>query len=199
MENKRIELQWQEIDNYEGFYEVSSTGLIKSLHRTISLSTGKKRTVNSRILKQKDNGSGYKFVVLSKGNVQKSYYVHRLVASAFVSNDTNQDCVNHIDGNPSNNHYLNLEWVSHSDNVKHAYNSDLNAHKGAKHTFSVGVVDNEIGAEFGSIKEWAEVREINYSTARNILNGYNITDDINIELIGKINREDMYEKTGDTN
>lgn len=191
-------IKWSYIDGYEGAYQVSNTGLVQSLSRTISLASGQTRTVSSRLLKQKDTGEGYKFVILSKANTQKSYYVHRLVAAAFVTNYSNNEYVNHIDGNPSNNYYSNLEWVSHGENVKHAYKHDLNAHKGANHTFSVGIIDNEIEGIFGSIKEWAEARGLNYNTARNILNGVNKTNKVNIDLIEKVKNVQINGKVSNT-
>ena len=63
----------------------------------------------------------YLIVVVSENGKQKQYYVHRLVASAFIPNPENKPQVNHIDGNPSNNNISNLEWVTGKENVLHSY------------------------------------------------------------------------------
>ena len=68
------------------------------------------------------------YVRLSKNGVASNKRVHRLVADVFVINEFNYKEVNHIDGDKHNNHYLNLEWCSHSDNIKHAHNKGLISH-----------------------------------------------------------------------
>lgn len=73
--------------------------------------------------------SGYKQYRLSKNGEQQSFYAHRLVAEAFIPNPENLPIVNHIDGNKLNNDVTNLEWVSYSDNCKHAHENDLIAER----------------------------------------------------------------------
>lgn len=123
-------------------------------------------------MKQK-NVNGYKVVTLCRKGTEQRAYVHRLVAQAFIDNPDNLPYVNHLDGCPANNHVDNLEWVTHSQNVKHGYDMGLNNNKGGGNGFAVGVIDNEMGQRFSTIKDWAEARGLNYNTARNILNGYN--------------------------
>ena len=68
---------------------------------------------------------GYKYYRLSHNNVKKMFYAHRLVAEYFLENPNNLPVVNHKDGNKLNNNVNNLEWVSYSQNVLHAYQSNL--------------------------------------------------------------------------
>ena len=87
---------WKDIPDYEGIYQVSNLGNIKSIKRIVNSISGG-RIVNERILRQKLRSDGYLDVELSKNNVQKSIYVHRLVAIAFIDNPNNYDVVNHKD------------------------------------------------------------------------------------------------------
>lgn len=99
---------WKDIEGYEGLYQVSSFGNIKSLH------FGKEK-----LLKPQPNSNGYLRVSLSKNNNWIYFFVHRLVASVFLKNNNNLPCVNHKDENPLNNHVSNLEWVTHKENMNY--------------------------------------------------------------------------------
>ncbi len=104
--------EWKTIKDYER-YQISNNGNVIS--NTYKMQ-GKK-------LKQSQVGRNekklYSFVFLTNGSNNRSIGVHRLVAIAFIPNPLNKPCVNHIDSNPSNNHYTNLEWVTYSENAKH--------------------------------------------------------------------------------
>lgn len=102
---------WKDVIGYEGLYQVSNLGRIKSLRRTITKSNGKSMCVAERILKSFFN-RGYEYVTLSKEAKQPNLKVHRLVAEAFLPNDNNLPDVNHIDENKANNRVENLEWCT---------------------------------------------------------------------------------------
>lgn len=103
---------WRDIKGFEGRYQVSNLGRVKSLARRM--------VVKDRILKPFGNNKGYKCVHL--WNIQyKEPLVHRLVAEAFIPNPSNKKEVNHKDGNPLNNKVENLEWVSHRENMLHSH------------------------------------------------------------------------------
>lgn len=119
--------KWNDINGYEGIYEVSDLGKVRtSKNKTTVSSFHGERRWKQRVLKQKTDKKGYKRVSLWKDQKEKTFQVHRLVAEAFIPKVENKDCVNHIDGNPSNNYLNNLEWCNHAENLFHAYKNKLN-------------------------------------------------------------------------
>lgn len=107
--------KWLPIKNYKGFYEVSDTGLVRSVDR-ISRNNRKRK---SHVLKMTPDKDGYLRVNLSKDNVHKTFIVSRLVATTFISNPNNKDQVNHINENKLDNTIYNLEWVTSKENINH--------------------------------------------------------------------------------
>ena len=100
--------EWRDIKGYEGLYQVSNLGQV--------------RNKEGKILKQQVNeGHGHKSyrVQLGPSGKRKNFFVHRLVAQAFLPNPNNRPCVDHIDHNPFNNCLLNLRWASYSENQRH--------------------------------------------------------------------------------
>ena len=125
-----MEEVWKDVKGYEGYYQVSNLGNIKSLERIIENSgtlTGYYK-VKERILKPRENKNrnGYYELSLRKDGKEKRFKVHRLVACAFIENPYNKPEVNHIDGNKSNNCVSNLEWTTSKENKEHAWNMGLN-------------------------------------------------------------------------
>jgi len=114
-------MEWKDIQEYEGFYQVNWYGLIKSVERTVVRKDGKIKTYKEKILRQHEHyKNGYLSVMLSKVGIQKRFMVHRLVAEAFIPNPDNFPEINHINGKKSNCWVENLEWVSHKQNSQHA-------------------------------------------------------------------------------
>lgn len=107
---------WKPIKNFEGLYEVSDKGQVRSLDRIETTSNGRKRFKHGQVRKLHDNGRGYLCVDLWKNNKSYWEYVHRLVAQAFIPNPDSLPCVNHKDYNRHNNNVDNLEWLSYKDN-----------------------------------------------------------------------------------
>jgi len=99
--------EWKDIKGYEGLYEVSSFGNIR---------TNKRQGTDSRIRKQNTAKNGYRLVTLCKNGKYKTCLVHRLVASAFIDNPEELPCINHLDEDKENNHVDNLEWCSYGYN-----------------------------------------------------------------------------------
>ena len=99
---------WRDIEGYEGLYQISNKGNVKSL-----------KYGKERILRPGIDGYGYMFVCLCNDNVMKYFKLHRLVAQAFIPNPRNLQEVNHKDENKLNNCVENLEWMTHIDNCNY--------------------------------------------------------------------------------
>lgn len=112
---------WVTIQNYPD-YQISSTGSVKSLKRN-----------KEKILNLQKGTHGYLHVNLCKEGKLKTFKVHKLVGTAFLSNPFNLPQINHLDGVKTNNNIWNLEWVNNSDNSKHAFRLNLRSNQGEKH------------------------------------------------------------------
>lgn len=99
---------WKDIEEYDGQYQVSNLGNVRSL-----------KFGKVRILKQSVHKQGYKNAKLCKNGKEKVYKVHRLVAEAFIPNPNNLPIINHKDENPSNNNVDNLEFCTHKYNMNY--------------------------------------------------------------------------------
>ncbi len=114
-------ISWKPVKGYEGYYEVSNNGSVRSINRVIVRKDGEVRSYNGRTLKFSLSFGGYKQVVLMKNGVSKTFKIHRLVAISFIPNKKNYLCVNHINGIVLDNNTNNLEWCTHQYNTKHSY------------------------------------------------------------------------------
>lgn len=121
-EGSKIEEVWKDIQGYEGLYQVSNLGVVRSLDTMGE--NGRKYKGVTKV--GHDNGRGYLTVNFKVKGKQKNFYVHRLVAQQFIPNPDNKPEVNHIDGNKYNNLVDNLEWSTRLENVRHAFRTGLN-------------------------------------------------------------------------
>lgn len=135
---------WKDIIGYEGLYQVSNLGRVKSLNY--------KRTGLEYVLKPGTNGIGYLQVHLFKNRKRSPLYVHRLVAEAFVPNPKRLKTVNHKDENKLNNVCSNLEWMTSKDNVTYSQGKQ------------VQMFDKQgnLLATFHSIKEASSITGVNH-------------------------------------
>ena len=138
---------WKDIKGYEGLYQVSNYGRVKSLEK-IDLKGYHRR---EKILITSCGSDGYCQVGLTKKNIRKMYKAHRLVAEAFIPNPENKPQINHIDGDKTNNVMKNLEWVTREENMQHAYKIGLTkGHKGHKHSEETkSRISNSLKAKYG--------------------------------------------------
>lgn len=150
---------WLPIEDYEDLYQVSNYGRVKSLERKITHRNSLK-TIKERILKQKTTKNGYQVVTLCKDGKQKMFFVHRLVASAFISNQNNYEQINHKDENKCNNHVENLEWCTAKYNVNYgARNKNVSKLLiGKNNPRSKQVIQLTLDNQF--IRTWDSIREI---------------------------------------
>lgn len=121
---------WKDIKGYEGIYQVSNYGKVKSLERIIMRSNGHPKPVRERILRQHFGNIEYLMVSLCKNKSVKKYCVHRLILEAFILNPENKRCCNHKNGIKSDNRIINLEWVTYSENMKHSFKMGLHKYNG---------------------------------------------------------------------
>ena len=165
---------WKDVVGYEGLYQVSNLGRIKSLERNWNVTNqyGKEfvSSTKEKILKSTKYNMGYLYVSLS--NIKtKNVPVHRLVATAFISNPNNYKIVNHKDGDKLNNCVDNLEWCTQKFNVDHAWRNGLMkpakgnksgmfGKKGRNHPISKAVykcdLNGKILEKYDTVKEASE-------------------------------------------
>ena len=162
--------QWKDIEGYEGLYQVSNYGEVRSLDRKQThLINGKERTMSlkGKVLSKANSADGYHYVALSKNGKLVPHRINRLVAQAFIPNPNNEPQVNHIDEDRKNNHVDNLEWCSAK------YNANYGNHRARlinvssvmlKVTFKDGNYEiyssraeasEKLGINKGSISRWA--------------------------------------------
>lgn len=167
---------WKDIPNYEGIYQISNYGNVKSLKRNTYNQYGKKDKILKPILQNDD----YYAVNLSYKNKVKRLRINRLVADAFIPNPNNYNCVNHIDGNKHNNNVNNLEWCTFKENTQHALKNGLIKRK------KVICYDlkNNVIKHFNSVKDASDNLKINYNTIYNYIRSKRIYNNMLLDYVG---------------
>ena len=117
--------EWRDIAGYEGKYQVSNLGNVRSVDRTFINTCGVTVTRKGTVLKPNPHRDGYLKVTMHKGGRGNVTVIHRCVANAFIPNEKNLPQVNHKDGNKQNNTVENLEWCTAFDNMNHAKQQGL--------------------------------------------------------------------------
>ena len=156
---------WKDIPGYEGLYQASNLGRIKSLER-FKKNYSKLQKVESKIITQQLNWKGYCVATLSKNSKTFRTNVHIFIAKTFIDNPENKKTVNHKNGIKTDNYIENLEWNTHSENHKHAFKTGLRnasipyskAGKPEKYPNSKTIYQYDLQGNF--IKEWVSVQKI---------------------------------------
>lgn len=174
---------WKQIPGYEGIYEVSDEGRVRSAkNKTTNSVLHGERKWQQRILKQKSDKNGYKRVSLWKNKMVKDFLVHRLVAMTFIEKVDGKDIINHKDGVQWNNNVSNLEWCTYKENNAHAVENRLNCH--ADPIILFNIVSKEV-CYFKSKSEASKFTGRNQNYISNLLKkGGNIIDDYEIYVQG---------------
>ncbi len=135
---------WKDIKGFEGYYQISNLGSVRSLDRFDGVNYRKGQPIKPTL-----KHNGYLQVGLRKHNKRKYILVHRLVAIHFIDNPKNKKQVNHIDCNKKNNKVNNLEWVTSRENQLHAKENGLrdNMPSGENHTFYGKYAENSKSAK----------------------------------------------------
>ena len=133
---------WRDIEGYEGLYQISNKGHVKSLHNG-----------SERILRPVIDKYGYMFVYLYNNNARKYFKIHRLVAQAFISNPENKPQVNHKDENKKNNCIENLEWATAKENSNYGTRNERVADSRSK-----PILQYSKSGDF--IRGWKSAREV---------------------------------------
>lgn len=156
---------WKDIPDYEGHYQISNFGRVKSFKY------GKETIRNSKYI----GDVGYNAITLNKPNhKQKVFRIHRLVMLTFNPEGYfDKATVNHIDGNKLNNNLNNLEWISYSNNNKHAYKIGLKSNKGENHS-RVKLNDKivhiiRMSKDYLTTKELSSIFNVSTTTIRHII------------------------------
>ena len=133
---------WCDIEGYEGLYQISNKGRVKSL-----------KWGKERILRPMINTSGYYYITLCNDSVKKAFQLHRLVAQAFIPNLYNKPQVNHLDENKLNNSVDNLEWATAKENSNYGSRNER-----AGNSLSIPILQYSKSGEF--IKKWLGALEV---------------------------------------
>lgn len=145
---------WKDIKGYEGKYQVSNLGRVKSLQRWSGTKYYNREYVLNNYL---NKNNGYVYVYLTKNNKSKNIRLHKLVAEHFIDNPNNYSQINHIDGNKENNQANNLEWCDSSYNIK-----DMYKRKGKYDN------DNEVIQKYKELKSCNKVAKLFNMSGENI-------------------------------
>lgn len=187
--------EWKDIKGYEGLYQISNLGNVRSLDRIVKDSNRERyQRIKGHYMKPTDNGNGYKIISLLKNYKRKNHYIHRLVAQHFIDNPNNYREVNHIDCNKSNNKITNLEWCNSSQNKIHYLNTELGKEKNKKasETRFKNLVKNKEKQiidmyikDYKTIRKISSIVNLHESTVKKVLILNNIPIRYNIKIFDK--------------
>ena len=148
---------WRWIPGYEGLYQVSTRGRVRSVDRWVTCKegskTGSKRFLEGKILSPKRNKEGYLRVKLYRNGKLRRFAVHRMVAMAWIDNPMDKPEVNHLDEQKGNNDVYNLEWCSRKYNINYGTGSKRSADSRSKTVQAINPSTGVVVLEFPSTCE----------------------------------------------
>ena len=152
---------WKDVKDYEGIFQVSNFGRVKSMSRLITYKDGRSYTSKEKLMSPVLNSDGYPCTHFKVSGEGRTVRIHRLVAQAFVDNPYDYDEVNHIDEDKTNNHYCNLEWCTRKENMNHGtlwervwkHPNQIKAREDSKSPIIAVNIDTEKELRFSSINE----------------------------------------------
>lgn len=156
-----IEEVWKDIKGFEGLYQVSNIGRVKSLSRVVRANTCGSREMSTKILSNCKSSCGYDFVVLSKNGKHYNKSIHRLVAETFIPNPNKYREVNHKDENKRNNGVANLEWCDRKYNANYGTGIERCAAQKCKPVVMIDATTGVVLQTFKSAKD--AMKETNIS------------------------------------
>lgn len=163
--------EWRDISGHEGYYQISNYGRVRSVDRFVNGISGCRRFLKGKILAQAVNQRGYKTIVLWNKHKFHSNRTHRLVATAFISNDHFKPTVNHRNSKRTDNFVYNLEWATNKEQTDHAIKNGFNpsANMARLQIVERGIVVD--ASEFGfKHKDIARYFGVSRSVISNIVN-----------------------------
>lgn len=166
---------WKDIKGFEGLYQVSNIGRVKSLSRTVRSNTCGFRELPERILSNCKSSCGYNLVVLCKNGRRYNKMVHRLVAETFIYNPNDYKEVNHKDENKLNNIVTNLEWCNRKYNANYGTGIERCSKQKWKPVVMLDKISNNVIQEFGSAREASLNTGVNYKSISSVCRGRNKT------------------------
>lgn len=196
MKNMIQEEYWKDIIinniDYTGLYQVSNLGNVRSLDRYLQDTTGRRKLffVKGIIIKQTKTHKGYYTVMLSKDNIRKKYFVHRLVATMFIDNPDNLQQVNHMDECKTNNNVNNLEWCTND------YNAHYGTHYQRIQEKTQGRKRSKLQVDFMRkqqiIKSWRIKTIQQFDINNNLLNEFDCINDAKRYLNKNYNKKGLH-------
>lgn len=162
--------EWRDVAGYEGMYQVSDQGRVKSLERVVIRNNSQKLPIKERILKPAFNGGGYLFVVLCAGGKTRMFSVHRLVCQAFHENPENKLDVNHINEDKTDNRACNLEWCTRRENLNFG-TRNVRAGKALSKPVGQYTRDGDLVKVWPSTKEAERQAGFNHGNISEVANG----------------------------
>ncbi len=169
---------WVSVVGYDGFYEVSDQGSVRSLDRMVNGRYGTKRIQRGKVLRPAPTECGYLFVTLQADKRTKYTGVHRIVCAAF-NGPSDKPTVNHKDGNKHNNVPGNLEWATYLENQTHADSTGLRQIKGERNgrakltEVDVASIRSAGALKYGDVARIARQYGVSGTMIRNVLAGRN--------------------------